>query len=176
MGPTWGPPVSCRPQMGPMLAPWALLSGKLFGVAHCVTIMTRRRKYELTYTRPAEKSSVRPDHGVQILVIFTKVLYEDHCDSRIWQVNFKRQSCYLPAFKECSVYFGDNTQNCCCSLMWLLEVIYLHTTIKPVETSEWIVIEIILNHLMYTVMKYIMYNLLWVMERRSCLFMGPAVI
>ena len=27
MGPTWGPPGSCRPQMGPMLAPWPLLSG-----------------------------------------------------------------------------------------------------------------------------------------------------
>ena len=24
MGPTWGPPGSCRPQMGPMLAPWTL--------------------------------------------------------------------------------------------------------------------------------------------------------
>ena len=28
-GPIWGPPGSCRPQMGPMLAPWTLLSGKL---------------------------------------------------------------------------------------------------------------------------------------------------
>ena len=27
MGPTWGPPGSCRPQMGPMLAPWTLPSG-----------------------------------------------------------------------------------------------------------------------------------------------------
>ena len=27
MGPTWGPPGSCRPQMGPMLAPWTSLSG-----------------------------------------------------------------------------------------------------------------------------------------------------
>ena len=27
MGPTWGLPGSCRPQMGPMLAPWTLLSG-----------------------------------------------------------------------------------------------------------------------------------------------------
>ena len=26
MGPTWGPPGSCRPQMGPMLATWTLLS------------------------------------------------------------------------------------------------------------------------------------------------------
>ena len=27
MRPTWGPPGSCRPQVGPMLAPWTLLSG-----------------------------------------------------------------------------------------------------------------------------------------------------
>ena len=27
MGLTWGPPGSCRPQMGPMLAPWTWLSG-----------------------------------------------------------------------------------------------------------------------------------------------------
>ena len=27
MGPIWGPPGFCRPQMGPMLAPWTLLSG-----------------------------------------------------------------------------------------------------------------------------------------------------
>ena len=26
MGSTWGPPGSCRPQMGPMLTPWTLLS------------------------------------------------------------------------------------------------------------------------------------------------------
>ena len=29
MGPRWGPPGSCRPQMGPLLAPWTLLSGYL---------------------------------------------------------------------------------------------------------------------------------------------------
>ena len=29
MGPTWGPPGSCRTQVGPMLAPWTLLSGML---------------------------------------------------------------------------------------------------------------------------------------------------
>ena len=28
MGPTWGPPGSCRPQMGPILPPWALLLGQ----------------------------------------------------------------------------------------------------------------------------------------------------
>ena len=30
MGPIWGPPGSCRPQMGPMLAPQILLSAYLF--------------------------------------------------------------------------------------------------------------------------------------------------
>ena len=30
MGPTLGPPGSCRPQIGPMLAPWILLSGLCF--------------------------------------------------------------------------------------------------------------------------------------------------
>ena len=29
MGPTWGSPGSCRPQMDPMLAPWTLLSGTM---------------------------------------------------------------------------------------------------------------------------------------------------
>ena len=33
MGPTWGPPGSCRPQMGPILAPWTLLSG-IFSLDH----------------------------------------------------------------------------------------------------------------------------------------------
>ena len=31
IGPTWGPPGSCWPQMGPMLAPWTLLSGSWMG-------------------------------------------------------------------------------------------------------------------------------------------------
>ena len=39
MGPTWGPPGSCRPQMGPMLAPWTLQSGKVTSLlkynSHC---------------------------------------------------------------------------------------------------------------------------------------------
>ena len=35
MGPTWGPPGSCRPQMGPMLAPWTLLSG-VMNISSCI--------------------------------------------------------------------------------------------------------------------------------------------
>ena len=42
MGPTWGPPGSCRPQMGPILAPWTLLSGvSLTGASDVNTLFLR---------------------------------------------------------------------------------------------------------------------------------------
>ena len=34
MGPTWGPPGSCRPRIDPILAPWTLLSGQLHVLIH----------------------------------------------------------------------------------------------------------------------------------------------
>ena len=39
MGPTWDPSGSCRPQMGPLLAPWTLLSGNV--------LLTSKRCLEL---------------------------------------------------------------------------------------------------------------------------------
>ena len=36
MGPTWGPPVADRTQVGPMLAPWSLLTGVFASVFVCV--------------------------------------------------------------------------------------------------------------------------------------------
>ena len=39
MEPTWGPPGSCRPQMGPILAHWTLLSGNItHQMCHVCTI------------------------------------------------------------------------------------------------------------------------------------------
>ena len=35
IGPTWDPPGSCRPQMGPMLSPWTLYQGSLPWLACC---------------------------------------------------------------------------------------------------------------------------------------------
>ena len=42
MGPTWGPPGSCRPQVGPMLVSWIVLSGRSYPtlktlLLNCVT-------------------------------------------------------------------------------------------------------------------------------------------
>ena len=57
MGPTWGPPGSCRPQMGPMLAPWTLLSGlPLHG---WVTVTTNRSYHQPRWRRP---KTVRPNN------------------------------------------------------------------------------------------------------------------
>ena len=36
MGPTWSPPGADRTQVGPMLAPWTLLSGMLHWVQYCI--------------------------------------------------------------------------------------------------------------------------------------------
>ena len=54
MGPTWGPPGSCRPQVGPMLAPWSLLSGFIGTEAiiwlpqhDCPSAVTQHWQYEL---------------------------------------------------------------------------------------------------------------------------------
>ena len=43
MAPTWGPPGSCRSQMGPMLAPWTLLSG--YGSKYLFVLMHMSLEY-----------------------------------------------------------------------------------------------------------------------------------
>ena len=48
MGPTWGPPGSCRPQMGPMLVTWTLLSG--VGL-NAYQLCTRSMLYIYNYKR-----------------------------------------------------------------------------------------------------------------------------
>ena len=48
MGPTWGPPGSCRPQMGPMLAQWTLLSGNIF-----ILIQTPKAHFNIKTIFPA---------------------------------------------------------------------------------------------------------------------------
>ena len=47
MGPTRGPPGSCRPQMGPMLVPWTLLSG----INYKVVMETTFRELPIQYLK-----------------------------------------------------------------------------------------------------------------------------
>ena len=51
MRPPWGPPGSCRPQVGPMLAPWTLLSGRLTRRYSCNTLSTLSPRKRATFNR-----------------------------------------------------------------------------------------------------------------------------
>ena len=53
MGPTWGPPGSCRPQMDPMLAPWTLLSGQFQVVRSVPCVRSLSLVTYMFYTRMA---------------------------------------------------------------------------------------------------------------------------
>ena len=60
MGPTWGPPGSCRPQMGPMMAPWTLLSGKLLleideGVVRPLKYLSTKKDTQMDHIAPDSK-------------------------------------------------------------------------------------------------------------------------
>ena len=39
MGPRWGPPRSCRPEMGPVLAPWTCYQGSNSCMSRCGSVM-----------------------------------------------------------------------------------------------------------------------------------------
>ena len=55
MGPTWGPPGSCQPQMGPMLAPWTLLSGCFRNCNHfCVGTWIRSVRFNKIWFKTTE--------------------------------------------------------------------------------------------------------------------------
>ena len=90
MGPTWGPPGSWRPQMGPMLTPWTLLSGMFsvfastkasliicFGYMHAytlelvcvITYNSCTKSVKMTVTKTYDRTS------------FSAVKYMPHCDS-----------------------------------------------------------------------------------------------
>ena len=49
MGPTWDPPGSCRPQVGPILAPWTLLSGVTFVSSHHIDVTWHHEYHDISY-------------------------------------------------------------------------------------------------------------------------------
>ena len=74
MGPTWGPHGSCRPQMGPMLAPWTLLSGIFILIAvNEIPHSNVRRNWNhnithLVHTNLHYITTADEEHSVQALV------------------------------------------------------------------------------------------------------------
>ena len=60
MGPTWDPPGSCRPQVGPMWAPWTLFSGT--GSVIVATKPEIRSLRQYTTVKPNEYCLLRKTH------------------------------------------------------------------------------------------------------------------
>ena len=92
MGPTWGPPGSCRPQMGPMLAPWTLLSGWFCYqlIANQVTRQPHLRDPSICtsyclYFTPSPGNMVKV--GVALLLRYLKHVYVDG-----WGLNYGQLS------------------------------------------------------------------------------------
>ena len=80
MGPTWNPHGSCRPEVGPFLAPWTLLSGhQSFAKASVLTIsyrqVTSMKWLQLTIC-----------NGYSLYLKHTNILYY------LLQVNYKDQT------------------------------------------------------------------------------------
>ena len=90
MVPTWGPPGSCRPQMGPMLAPWTMLSGKLMCFYFTLSDISGTHTAQLI-TKMTKDSMLDMDQDWHP----TWTIWDKHCDcSR--RVN--QQTGWIPRF------------------------------------------------------------------------------
>ena len=70
MGPTWGPPGSYWPQMGPMLTPWTLLSGKpWFGLQNKYKLHKSRGLYK---SQPLSTNAIF--HNLLLLITFNSMI------------------------------------------------------------------------------------------------------
>ena len=97
MWPTWGPPGPCRPQVGPALAPWTLLSGTrlrcLYGVGFLCSFPSQSRRNKTTgllYGNPISQircpiQSASPAKRSSVIYQLLKV----GCSKNGWQSNGK---------------------------------------------------------------------------------------
>ena len=80
MGPTWGPPGSCRPQMGPMLALWTLLSGDRSNT--CTWWRHQMETFSTLLTIRAGNSPVPDEFPTQRPVMQSFHVYLDLCPNK----------------------------------------------------------------------------------------------
>ena len=72
MGLTWCPPGSCRPKMGPMLAPWTLLSGMGYLYSdQPMAVHLKNRKTYLDYQLPRWNQT-----GFTMPIAFVTIVYQ----------------------------------------------------------------------------------------------------
>ena len=95
MGPTWSPPGSCRPQIGPILAPWSLLSGLTWSIANTEYRMHKDFNNPLQYT-----CDISHMHSLSIYISPSSLInfdlqksYAHHCTIEISCI----KSCFVKA-------------------------------------------------------------------------------
>ena len=95
MGPTWGPPGSCRPQMGPMLAPWTLLSRIYCNIwITCLLLLTPFLDLEREWQKQIKGNDSR-----QCVIILPNGRYDLIYESVIFiftVINILHISCEIP--------------------------------------------------------------------------------
>ena len=150
MGPTWGPPGSCRPQMGPMLAPWTLLSGTRYGddvsnvpryhdavvgvvkwCCHCVICPCPLGLYTLHFTNPMKQN------------IVNVMNFPIPSGGQIWSNG--RQSCslvYVTFLWKCNVIFRlymiyNKTTDCLANLPTSFEQCLFHSCKATLYQMIW---------------------------------------
>ena len=95
---TWGPPGSCRPQMGPMLAPWTLLSGHTFKLVYCIT--TSRLSLMLIHAHHG--SSINMSLLMPLLTKLSIILLYDNLSLRETEILhfISNASIYTPLYND----------------------------------------------------------------------------
>ena len=92
MEPTWGPSGSCRPQMGPILAPWILLSGMVINPSGDETRIFWKNKVNIIATVALAPCITRSSAAMTLAVHYKQVFVfhgEDlhnlfHCSIEKW--------------------------------------------------------------------------------------------
>ena len=106
IGPAWGPPTSCWPQMGPMLAPWTLLSGMLLDRTFSRHVLGDRRLFI-----PGQGQHIIDDEGPALHVtpgdiITVENIQQDALETIPWFI-MKRVICIL--IVDGLIWVGKNT-------------------------------------------------------------------
>ena len=119
MGPTWGPPGSSRPQMGPMLVPWALLLGDICQFIHYVAL------------KCPTKIGNSPVNVPSLTQNRQNVVYKGH--NSVFMISHNFVLCPMPAY-----FLDANTDN---ELAYRAElhVIYVaaHAWVFTVDSKRW---------------------------------------
>ena len=108
MGPTWGPPGSWWPQMGPMLAPWILLSGRFMGSMQGrhrgpIELFTFRGLYQWLRSRPITPVYCSPtlSHGYSLYGVWQQCLRHWGWDkmAAIFQTTFWKAFSWMKTYE-----------------------------------------------------------------------------